>query len=106
MAYVKTFDPAIQDTGATTTPVRKRRDGDVYIYDDKTAPATGRPLLICGVPGLGKSSLAPYVSKCLKWRFYQQVISSRTQARDSIWSFDAVHRLNDRQVNDKPATQA
>lgn len=104
MPYLKTFDPTIQDTGSTATPERKkgdRRDGEVYIYDDKTvlavnvAIATGRPLLIYGVPGSGKSSLAPYVAKCLNWRFYQQIISSRTQARDMLSSFDVVRRLSD-----------
>lgn len=107
MAYNKTFDPLKQDARWTAGPGRKkgdRRDGEVYIYDDKTvlsvnvALATGRPLLVCGPPGSGKSSLAPYVAKCLKWRFYQYVISSRTQARDLMWSFDAIRRLSDAQA--------
>jgi len=51
-----------------------RRDGRVYVCDAKlklaieVALATGRPLLLRGEPGSGKSSLAAYVARNLGWR--------------------------------------
>jgi MoxR-like ATPase len=33
----------------------------------------------------------------MKWRFYERVITSRTQARDLLWNFDTLRRLNDAQ---------
>jgi MoxR-like ATPase len=90
------------------TPKGDLRDGSVYVYDEDTelavnvALATGRPLLVTGPPGSGKSSLAPNVAKTAGWRFEQQVISSTTEARDLMWTFDAVRRLRDAQAGDEP----
>jgi len=81
-----------------------RRDGLVYVYDEKielavnVALATGRPLLVRGPSGCGKSSLARNVARRMKWRYYEQVITSRTQARDLLWTFDALRRLSDAQA--------
>ena len=81
-----------------------RRDGDAYVTSrDLTvavdvALATGRPLLVRGEPGSGKSSLAPYVAKTRGWRYYEYVVTSRTQATDLLWSFDSVRRLGDAQT--------
>lgn len=78
-----------------------RRDGLVYVYNDKielavnVALATGRPMLVRGPSGCGKSSLARNVALRMKWRYYEQVITSRTQARDLLWTFDSVRRLSD-----------
>jgi MoxR-like ATPase len=78
-----------------------RRDGLVYLPTPEiqlavdVALATGRPLLLRGEPGSGKSSLAAYVARERRWRYYEHVITSRTQARDLLWSFDTVRRLAD-----------
>jgi hypothetical protein len=74
-----------------------------YIYDSdgrialavNVALVTGRPLLVRGKPGTGKSSLAPDVAQRLGWRFYSHTVTSRTRARDLLWGYDAVRRLND-----------
>ena len=50
-------------------------------------------------PGSGKSSLAPSVARLLGRRFYREVISSRTEARDLLWQFDALARLRDAQAS-------
>src|SRR2546430_1928135 len=81
-----------------------RRDGLVYVYNDKielainVALATRRPMLIRGPSGSGKSSLARNVARRLKWWYYEQVVTSRTQARDLQWSFDTLRRLSDAQA--------
>jgi MoxR-like ATPase len=81
-----------------------QHDGAIYVISDElelavdVARATGRPLLLRGEPGSGKSSLAPYLARRDGWRFYQHVITSRTQTTDLLWSFDAVRRLADAQL--------
>ena len=96
------FDPA------TGTVAFTRLDGGAldttYVYHDdiilavNVALAANRPLLVSGEPGSGKSTLARNVAAVLGWRYYQRVITSRTQARDLLWSFDAVRRLGDAQA--------
>jgi MoxR-like ATPase len=79
-------------------------EGRVYVYDDETvvltvniALATNRPLLVYGAAGSGKSTLAPNIAGVLGWKFLQHTITSRTEAEDLLWQFDAVHRLSDAQ---------
>jgi len=59
------------------------------------ARVTGRPLLLRGTPGCGKSTLAYDVALSLRFRFYREVVTSHTSARDLLWRFDAVRRLGD-----------
>ena len=82
------------------------RDGRVYVYHYPNivlavniALATGRPLLLSGPSGSGKSTLANNVALTLGWRYYEHVVTSRTEARDLIYSFDSIGRLNDAQAN-------
>jgi MoxR-like ATPase len=111
MSYTRLFDPTgLEDLRreeerqqATTGD---RRDGKVYVYDDageivlavNIALATGRPLLLSGPSGSGKSSLAQHVARVLGRRYYEFVVTARTQAQDLTWRFDAVRRLADAQV--------
>jgi MoxR-like ATPase len=80
------------------------RDGSVYRCPSelglalKVAIVTGRPLLLYGWPGSGKSSLAAYVARNLGWRYYEHVVTARTEAADLLWRFDHVRRLSDAQV--------
>jgi MoxR-like ATPase len=79
------------------------RPDDLHIYDPKmilalnVALATRRPLLISGEPGSGKSTLARSAAAVLGWRYYKQMITSRTQAADLLWKYDTLRRLNDAQ---------
>src|ERR1043165_3694438 len=93
-------------------PGGDRRDGLVYVYNEQielainVALATHRPILIRGTSGSGKSSLARNVARRLKWWYYEQVVTSRTQARDLQWSFDTLRRLSDAQANNLKANAA
>ncbi|HZF51507.1 MAG TPA: MoxR family ATPase [Polyangiaceae bacterium] len=75
-----------------------------YVYSDeiilavRVALATDRPLLLRGAPGSGKSTLAEDIAVVTGWRYYEQVVSSRTTAADLQWTFDAVQRLGDAQA--------
>ena len=64
----------------------------------RVAKATQRPLLLFGDPGSGKSSLAKYVAYTEKRRYYEHVITARTEAKDLLWTFDSVRRLGDAQA--------
>jgi MoxR-like ATPase len=94
--------PAVSKGSELDSP--DRRDGSVYCYDDELhlavelALSTGRPLLLRGDPGSGKSSLAAYIARNLGWRYYEHVVTSATQAQDLLWRYDAVRRLADAQA--------
>jgi MoxR-like ATPase len=85
--------------------VGDQRGGALYVYNEKVrlavrvALVTGRPLLVRGAPGWGKSSLAASVARHKSWRYLEKVISSRTQARDLMSELDLVRRLSDAQAD-------
>lgn len=63
-----------------------------------SAIAAGRPLLVRGEPGTGKSQLARAAAQKLGRVFVQHVVDSQTESRDLLWSFDAVQRLAEAQL--------
>jgi MoxR-like ATPase len=76
-----------------------------YVYHDprivlavNVALATGRPLLISGVPGSGKSTLAADVAARLQWSYIGITVTSRTRLEDLVARVDSVRRLADAQV--------
>ncbi|MEU8761552.1 MoxR family ATPase [Streptomyces sp. NPDC048659] len=81
------------------------RDGFVYHMPDDlqlavdVALAADRPLLLSGDPGSGKSSLAPYHARRHGLRYYEHVVTARTQDTDLLWRFDSVRRLADAQAH-------
>lgn len=85
-----------------------RRDGSVYVFHNSevklavnVALATGRPLFVRGASGSGKSSLARSIARFMERRYYERVISSRTQLRDLLWSIDELQRLRDAHGRDE-----
>ena len=74
---------------------------DVYVFEPRVtlavnvAMAAKRPLLISGEPGSGKTRLAAAVAAVLDWQFYPKTVTSRMQASDLLWTFNALDRLND-----------
>jgi MoxR-like ATPase len=98
------FNPKdVESYGEGAARVGDQRSGDLYVYSGKVklavrvALVTGRPLLVRGPPGWGKSSLAHAVANHMGWRYLEKVISSRTQARDLMSELDLVRRLSDAQ---------
>lgn len=76
----------------------------VHIIDDDSilavnaALAAGRPLLVRGEPGTGKSQLARAAAAALGRAFVSHAVDARTETRDLLWSVDAVARLAEAQV--------
>ncbi|MGW2717021.1 AAA family ATPase [Streptomyces sp. NPDC001492] len=112
LQYEKEFDPVAHASAADgrrlegTSVSGYAADGEVYVFDDEhlvlavnVALKTGRPLLLFGPPGSGKSSLAPNVARALGWGFHAHVVTARTEPEDLLWRFDAMKRLNDAQAN-------
>ncbi len=66
------------------------------------AVTLGRPLLIKGEPGTGKTMLAEEVAAALGRDFIQWHIKSTTKAQQGLYEYDAVARLRDSQLgNDR-----
>ena len=63
-----------------------------------TALAAGRPLLLRGEPGVGKSQLAYAAAKGLQRAIVAQTVDANTEAHHLLWHFDAVARLAEAQV--------
>ena len=99
LKYSRIFDPKsrrVSRRRAAGTGYGDQRADAEYVYTEEitlavnVALATARPLLIRGAAGSGKSSLGEDIARRMGWDFYVEVISSRTQARDLCWTFDAV----------------
>ncbi|MBF0187012.1 MAG: AAA family ATPase [Magnetococcales bacterium] len=62
------------------------------------AVAAGRPLLVRGEPGTGKSQMARAAATLMGRAFVKQVVDARTEPHDLMWRFDAVRRLAEAQM--------
>lgn len=75
-----------------------------HLFEEKdfyalwAAHAAGRPLLLRGQPGTGKSQLARAIADRLGWAFVSEVIHGNSELTDLHWSYDAVARLADAQT--------
>jgi MoxR-like ATPase len=65
------------------------------------AIALGRPLLIRGEPGTGKTQLAHSIARALGKKLITWNIKSTTKAQDGLYVYDTVQRLNDSRFGDK-----
>ncbi len=72
-----------------------------YIVDDdlqadvNAAIALGRPLLVRGEPGTGKTQLAHAVAEGLGLPLLSWHVKSTTKAQEGLYHYDVVQRLND-----------
>ena len=64
------------------------------------AVTVGRPLLIKGEPGTGKTLLATEIASALDKPLFEWHIKSTTKARQGLYEYDAVARLRDSQLGD------
>jgi MoxR-like ATPase len=64
------------------------------------AVVLGRPLLVKGEPGTGKTQLAEEVAHSLRRPLYRWHIKSTTKAQQGLYEYDAVSRLRDSQLGD------
>lgn len=60
---------------------------------------TGRPLLVKGEPGTGKTMLAEYMAERKGCKLFKWHIKSTTQAVDGLYFYDSLSRLNDARFN-------
>jgi MoxR-like ATPase len=101
--------PATQDIEDVTTPLDDPRTRSVspepYLLTDGLCEAVnvaitlGRPLLVQGDPGVGKTRLAHAVAYRLGLPLEQAHIKSTSRARDLLYTFDAVRRLSNAQLS-------
>ncbi len=79
---------------------------DRYVATDDLALAVnasatlGRPLLVKGEPGTGKTMLAVEVARALERPLIEWHIKSTTKAQQGLYEYDAVARLRDSQLGD------
>ena len=64
------------------------------------AVTLGRPLLVKGEPGTGKTQLAEEIAQSLGKPLYRWHIKSTTKAQQGLYEYDAVSRLRDSQLGD------
>jgi MoxR-like ATPase len=80
---------------------------DRYVAGDDLSVAVnaavilGRPLLIKGEPGTGKTQLAIEVAHALGRPLYEWHIKSTSKAQQGLYDYDAVSRLRDSQLGDE-----
>jgi MoxR-like ATPase len=91
----------------STSPSRRFDGSDTYVATDdlklavNAALTLGRPLLIKGEPGTGKTMLAEEVAAALGMPLLQWHIKSTTRAQQGLYEYDAVSRLRDSQLGDE-----
>ncbi len=79
---------------------------DTYISTDdltlavNAAITLGRPLLIKGEPGTGKTQLAEEVARSIDAPLFRWHVKSTTKAQQGLYEYDAVSRLRDSQLGD------
>ena len=79
---------------------------DTYVAPDdlviavNAAMQLGRPLLIKGEPGTGKTELAVQIARAMDMPLIEWNIKSTTKAQQGLYEYDAVSRLRDSQIGE------
>jgi MoxR-like ATPase len=88
------------------TEFRRFRGTDRYLTSDSLesavncALALGRPLLVKGEPGTGKTLLAEAIAEGLSLPLLTWHVKSTTRAQDGLYVYDTVQRLYDSRFGD------
>jgi MoxR-like ATPase len=83
---------------------KKMAKREIYLPDDELvrvvdlAVALGRPLLLQGEPGCGKTRLAHSIAYALGLPLEAATVKSTSRAQDLLYTYDAVARLYDSQL--------
>jgi MoxR-like ATPase len=96
-------DDEIDLPAMASWPASKHRFDDRQRNALRAAEAAGRPLLVRGDPGTGKSQLAHAAAVASRRLFLPHVVDARSEASDLLWRFDAVARLADAQLSSHPS---
>jgi MoxR-like ATPase len=89
--------PAFDQFQGTSSYIASRELRDAV----NVSIALGRPLLIKGEPGTGKTLLASNIARSLNMPFYKWMVKSTSKAIDGLYVYDTVQRLNDSRFGDK-----
>lgn len=87
-------------------PTKRFTGTDTYVATDdlmlavNAAITLGRPLLVKGEPGTGKTRLAEEVARALERPLIPWHIKSTTKAQQGLYEYDAVSRLRDSQLGE------
>ncbi len=100
----------IPDYSATqlVLPAMSSWPASVHLFDSqqrlalRAAEAAGRPLLVRGDPGTGKSQLAHAAAVAAGRLFLPVVVDANTESGDLLWRYDAVARLADAHLSGVP----
>jgi MoxR-like ATPase len=99
-----TLPLSLATAGAQTLTGLRHWPDTKHVFDDDSlwainaALQAGRPLLLRGEPGVGKSQLARAAAQALGWPFLSRVINGRFEPEDLLFRFDAVARLAQAQI--------
>ncbi len=97
------FSPDLSETleipAQESWPKTSHRFDQKSIWAVKAALASGRPLLLRGEPGIGKSQLARAAACSLGVPFLPFVVDKRSERDELFYTFDAVARLAQAQVS-------
>ncbi len=94
--HIHTYDSTAREIGPMASwPKTMHQFEREHILALQAAQATGRPLLLCGEAGTGKSQLAHAAAFVTGRAFLPVVVGSHTEAPDLHWKFDAIARLAD-----------
>lgn len=80
-------------------PESSHKFDNASVWAVRAAIVSGRPLLLRGEPGIGKSQLARAVAVHLRVPFLYHVVDERSERDELLYSYDAVARLAEAQVS-------